>query len=147
LAAARDERIAACHAIHDGCGEPCGDIWIEQCDAAHRILAEHGPLSALDYLVGEKLMTYVATAEDHPEFARELPKFVAAVRELFGIEAIGTYVARMETRYREGQQAACDAGGGDDDAALIDGPEDWAKEAARLARIKGLLTTERLGTA
>ena len=68
------------------------DIWAEQSETARGILEAHGPLAALDYLVGEKLMTYVATAEGHPEFARELPKFVAAIRELFDTDVIGVYI-------------------------------------------------------
>lgn len=124
------------------------DIWAEQCEAARKVLADHGPLSALDYLVGEKLMTYVATAEQRPEFARELPKFVAKVREIFGTNAIAVYVAHMEKIYREGEQAAREAvANGDEDADLFDAPEEWTREGERLARLKELLTTDRLGTA
>jgi hypothetical protein len=124
------------------------DIWAEQSEAARGIMEAHGPLAALDYLVGEKLMTYVATAEDHPEFARELPKFVAAIREIFGTDAIAVYVGHMEKVYREGEEAAREAAdSGSEDADLFDGPEEWIKEGQRLARLKELLTTERLGTA
>ena len=35
---------------------------------------------------------------------------------------------------------------GDEDADLFDAPEEWVKEGERLARLKELLTTERLGT-
>lgn len=38
-------------------------IWIEQSDAARRIMREHDEVSALDYLIGEKLMVFVATAK------------------------------------------------------------------------------------
>ena len=31
------------------------------------------------YLVGEKLMTFADAAGDHPEFDRELPRFLAAI--------------------------------------------------------------------
>jgi hypothetical protein len=37
-------------------------------------------LTALDYLIGEKLLTYAESAVTRPEFARELPRFVAEVR-------------------------------------------------------------------
>jgi hypothetical protein len=56
------------------------DIWNEQCEAARGVRERHGVVSALDYLIGEKLMTYAETAVGRPEFARELPRFVAEIR-------------------------------------------------------------------
>ena len=125
------------------------DIWQKQCEAARRVLALHGSTSALDYLVGEKLMTFVATAEDHPEFARELPKFVAKVREIFGPDALAAYVASLEKIYLEGEAAAREAIAVDneEDAEVFDQPNEWVTEGRRLARIRDFLTTERLGTA
>jgi len=52
-----------------------------------------GAKSALDYLIGEKLITFAAAAEDHPEFAKELPKFLAAVWRVFNEYEIAGYVA------------------------------------------------------
>src|ERR1700730_4444824 len=46
------------------------DIWKEQCVAARSVRAQHGILSALDYLVGEKLLIYAETAVTRQEFAR-----------------------------------------------------------------------------
>ena len=43
------------------------DIWKEQCVAARSVRAQHGILSALDYLVGEKLLIYAETAVTRPE--------------------------------------------------------------------------------
>jgi hypothetical protein len=123
------------------------DIWIGQCAAARNVLEQHGPLSAMDYLIGEKLMTYVATAEDHPEFARELPKFVVEVCTIFGTEAIGTYVEHMEKVYREGEEAAQHAQATGDEDGPFDHPDEWRTEGRRLAQLKDLLTTTRLGTA
>jgi len=51
-------------------------IWIEQCDAAQTIRARFGLTAAFDYLVGEKLMSFASAAFRHPDFARELPRFV-----------------------------------------------------------------------
>ena len=48
------------------------DIWKEQCEAAHVVRDQHGVVSALDYLIGEKLMTYAETAVGRPEFARDI---------------------------------------------------------------------------
>jgi hypothetical protein len=44
------------------------DIWKGQCAAARSVRAQHGILSALDYLIGEKLLTYAETAVARPEF-------------------------------------------------------------------------------
>jgi hypothetical protein len=38
------------------------DIWKEQCMAARSVRIQHGILSSLDYLIGEKLLTYADTA-------------------------------------------------------------------------------------
>src|SRR5712691_9830003 len=71
------------------------DVWEQQCDAARTIRVQHGILSALDYLIGEKLMTYADTAVTRPEFARELPRFVAEVRDIFSAEEIRQYLDHL----------------------------------------------------
>jgi hypothetical protein len=68
-------------------------IWKEQCAAARNVRAQHGILSALDYLIGEKLLTY-ETSMTRPEFARELPRFVSEVRDIFSSEEIRHYLDR-----------------------------------------------------
>jgi hypothetical protein len=73
------------------------DIWKEQCRAARSVRAQHGVLSAPDYLIGEKLLSYAETAMTRPEFARELPRFVAEVRDIFTGERRST-VSRLRTR-------------------------------------------------
>jgi len=67
-------------------------IWEEQCRATKRIKRRFGAKSALDYLIGEKLITFAAVAEDHPEFAKELPRFLAAVWRVFNEYEIASYV-------------------------------------------------------
>lgn len=62
------------------------DVWVGQCAAAVRIREDHGVKDAFNYIVGEKLMVYAQTALIRPEFARELPRFVAEVRRLFSAE-------------------------------------------------------------
>ena len=54
-------------------------IWEEQCRATYEIKERFGIKSALDYLVGEKLLTFAHEANIDPEFAAELPRFQAAV--------------------------------------------------------------------
>ena len=72
------------------------DIWMEQCEAARRVREQHGVVAALDYLIGEKLMTFAETAASRPEFAAQLPRFVAEIRSLFKAEEIGLYVDHLE---------------------------------------------------
>jgi|SRR5580704_4958637 hypothetical protein len=72
------------------------DIWIEQCKAAQTIKTRFGVTAAFDYLVGEKLMNFVDAASRYPDFARELPQFVAEVRRLFTADEITTNLAQIE---------------------------------------------------
>ena len=58
-------------------------VWIEQCEAVQTIKARFGLTAAFDYLVGEKLINFVSAASTHPEFARELPRFVSEVGRMF----------------------------------------------------------------
>jgi hypothetical protein len=59
------------------------EIWIEQYDAAQGIKLRYGLKAAFDYLVAEKLLNFAEAAAEHPEFARELPRFVSQVRLMF----------------------------------------------------------------
>ncbi len=43
--------------------------WIEQCQATQGIRGHFGLHNALDYLIGEKLFSFVHASEQHPEFA------------------------------------------------------------------------------
>jgi len=71
-------------------------IWIEQCAATEDIREQFGTKNALDYLVGEKLFSFVEAAEKDADFAAELPAFVAAIRRLFSTEEIRTYLDHLE---------------------------------------------------
>jgi hypothetical protein len=120
------------------------DIWKEQCAAARSVRAQHGIHSALDYLIGEKLLTYAETAVTRPEFARELPRFVAEVRDIFDGEEIRPYLDHLERIAAiEDEQAANE----DDDESFGDSPDQRAAKRVRLAQLKELLTSPVLGTA
>jgi hypothetical protein len=67
-------------------------VWVEQCRATKAIKRRFGAKSALDYLVGEKLITFADAAREHPTFARELPKFLAAIWQVFNEYEIAGYV-------------------------------------------------------
>jgi hypothetical protein len=72
--------------------------WVAQCDAAHNIRHRFGLVSALEYLVGEKLLHFVDASERHPRFKRELPHFLAEIKRLFSLTELGSYVGGLERR-------------------------------------------------
>lgn len=76
-------------------------IWADQCRATKAIRRRFGAKSALDYLIGEKLMTFADAAKDDPEFAKELPRFLAAVWQMFNEYEIAGYVASRKPAARK----------------------------------------------
>ena len=117
------------------------DIWKEQCEAARDVRERHGLVSALDYLVGEKLMTFAETASTRSEFARELPRFVAEIRRMFDADEIKLYLELAD------EEALAAEPVDDDDDLLHSSPEQRATDRERLANLKSLLTLRVLGTA
>ncbi|WP_375264216.1 hypothetical protein [Palleronia sp.] len=77
------------------------NIWREQCDAAITIHARYGVQAALDYLIGEKLLHFTTAARKHPEFAEQLPFFVARLLQMFSRKVILRYIVDRETRLLE----------------------------------------------
>lgn len=121
------------------------DIWKDQCDAARSVREKFGVVKALDYLIGEKLMTFAEAAATRPEFARELPQFVGEIRRIFEHDEIRVYIEHLERMdaIREEEIAAEPEG----DDGLIDDPERREEARVRFARLKELLTSSILGTA
>jgi hypothetical protein len=117
------------------------EIWIEQCDAAQGIKLRYGIKAAFDYVVAEKLLNFFSAAAQHPEFARELPRFVSQVRRMFTPEEIRTHIARVE---REQSNKNIDVN--EDDELIADSPIAAAARAQQFATIKELLTATELGT-
>jgi hypothetical protein len=75
-------------------------VWIEQCRATVAIRRHFGAESALDYLIGEKLMMYADAAKRDPTFAKELPTFLATVWRIFNQYEIAGYVASRKPATR-----------------------------------------------
>src|SRR5437868_8990101 len=71
-------------------------IWVEQCEACATIRTRYSRRSAFDYLVIEKLTNFAEAATRYPDFARELPAFVAEVRRLFAPEELRTELERVK---------------------------------------------------
>jgi 5'-deoxynucleotidase YfbR-like HD superfamily hydrolase len=123
------------------------DIWKDQCEAARDVREHHGLVSALDYLVGEKLMTFAETASSRSEFARELPRFVAEIRRMFDADEIRLYLEHLERLQVADEEALAAERVVDDDDLLHSSPEQRAADRERLANLKSLLTLRVLGTA
>jgi hypothetical protein len=123
------------------------EIWIEQCDAAERIKRSYGLKAAFDYLVAEKLLNFADAAVRRPEFARELPRFVARVRRMFTQHEMLTHLARIEREQSEQSADIADDDAFDNEDELIfESPASAAERVRRLTTIKELLTAAELGT-
>ncbi len=75
-------------------------IWVKQCRATKGIRRRFGAKNALDYLIGEKLVAFAHEAEHQPGFARELPRFLAAIWQVFNQYELAGYVASQKTSTR-----------------------------------------------
>jgi hypothetical protein len=117
-------------------------IWIEQCDAAQTIKARFGLTAAFDYLVGEKLMSFASAASRHPDFARELPRFVSEVRRMFTPDEIGAQLAQIERSQNDGKVDVLE----EEDDLLREGPATVAERVRQFILVKELLTAPMLGT-
>ena len=100
---------------------------------------------ALDYLIGEKLMDYAEMAVTRPEFARELPSFVAEIRSIFSADEIRAYLEHLD-RMRSLDDETLSAESPGDDLS-IETPEERTAATERFRRLKELLTSTVLGTA
>jgi hypothetical protein len=75
-------------------------VWIEQCRATRTIRQRFGAKSALDYLIGEKLVMFADAAKRDPTFAKELPRFLAAIWQMFNQYEIAGYIASRKPATR-----------------------------------------------
>ena len=116
------------------------NIWIEQCEAAQTIKARFGLTAAFDYLVGEKLMSFASAASRHPDFARELPRFVSEVRRMFTPDEIGAQLAQIERSQDERNVDVLE------EDLLREGPAAVAEYVQQFMLVKELLTAPMLGT-
>lgn len=118
-------------------------IWMEQCAATEGIREHFGLESALDYLIGEKLFSFVMAAEQDPDFGRELPAFVAEIQRLFGAEQIRAYLDHLEhTKYLAPPEPDLERDDLDEESEedpWLDNPILGAEELLRFSRIRQLL--------
>jgi hypothetical protein len=76
-------------------------IWLRQCRATKSIRKHFGAKSALDYLISEKLLAFAQEAEHRSEFAKELPRFLAAIWRVFNQYELAGYVATQNPPTRK----------------------------------------------
>ena len=116
-------------------------MWIEQCEAAQTIKVRFGLKAAFEYLVGEKLLNFSEASFRHPDFVRELPRFVSEVRRMFTHNEIEAQLAYIE-RAQNGKDT--DDLEGDD--PLRESPAAAAERFQLFSLLKELLTATTLGT-
>src|SRR5215467_2420248 len=129
------------------------EVSIEQCEAANEIKRRYGLRAAFDYLVAEKLLNFADAATTYPEFARELPRFVARVRALFAVEEMRAHLKRIELEQRE-HEAYINARDEfeeqdeqlEEDAPSLESTAVAAERARQFGVIAELLTAAELGT-
>ena len=118
-------------------------IWIEQCAATEDIRQRFGLESALDYLIGEKLFSFVEASEQDPLFAQELPAFVAEIRRLFTAGEIRAYLDGLErTKFLAPAEPDLERDALDHEAEeepWPDNPVLGAQELLRFSRVRQLL--------
>ena len=118
-------------------------IWIDQCDATAGIRDHFGLENALDYLIGEKLFTFLMASERDAQFAAEVPAFVAEIRRIFTAEEIRDYLDHVErTKYLAPPDPELEIDDLDEeieDELWPENPVMGAEELLRFSRVRQLL--------
>lgn len=120
--------------------------WLEQCRVTTTIKERYGLKSAFDYLVSEKLLDFARTAEQEPELARQLPRFVSEVRRIFEADEIRFQLARVEHEQEAQKLVSHDEEFSDGDELFREDPEISAARTRSFMLIKQLLLAPQLGT-
>ena len=87
---------------------------------------------------------FAEAAAHRPEFARELPRFVARVRDLFTPEELETHIARIEHELMVHEALSPEIE--EEDDPFRENPEAAAGRARQFSTIRELLTATQLGT-
>jgi hypothetical protein len=96
--------------------------------------------NALDYLIGEKLFTFVTASEQDPDFVAELPEFVTAIRRLFAPGEIREYLNHLEqTKFLAPLEPEIDDADEEEEEPWPANPVRAAEELLRFSRIRQLL--------
>ena len=123
-------------------------MWIDQCAATEDIRDHFGLSNALDYLIGEKLFSFLRAAEQDPLFAAEVPDFIREIQRFFTAEVIRDYLDRLEkAKYlapldldlEMDDLNEFDDPDEDETAPWLENPVMGAEELLRFARVRQLL--------
>jgi len=118
-------------------------VWIDQCAATEDIRESFGLKNALDYLIGEKLFTFLMASEQDAEFAAEVPAFINQIRRIFTAEEIRAYLDHLErTKFLAPPDPVMDIDDPDDEMEGEPWPENpvmGAEELLRFSRGRQLL--------
>ena len=118
-------------------------IWIDQCNATEGIRDQFGLENALDYLIGEKLFTFLMASEADAQFAAEVPAFVADIRRIFTPAEVNAYLGQLErTKYLVPPDPDLEIDDLDDEIEDDPWPENpvmGAEELLRFSRVRQLL--------
>jgi hypothetical protein len=68
------------------------DFIESRCAAARNILVDFGPDKALGYLIGEKFLSFLGTADRDDEWRQAIPTFVAEIKAIFEGWQIASYL-------------------------------------------------------
>jgi hypothetical protein len=118
-------------------------IWEEQLTAALGMKERLGPKKALGYLIGEKLLNFIEASDTRPEFASELPAFVAAIKEHFASKELQDYLGNVKRVGALGHIVESDEAYEEfRKADARDNPVAAAEDAILLERAKKLLLDE-----
>jgi len=118
-------------------------IWIDQCAATEGIRERFGLKDALNYLIGEKLFSFLHAAERDPLFAAEIPAFISEIRRLFTAQEIHDYLDHLERiRYLAPQDVDLEPELDEDleeEKDWLENPVMGAEELLRFSRARELL--------
>jgi hypothetical protein len=117
-------------------------VWIDQCAPTEDIRESFGRGKALDYLIGEKLFTFLMASEQDPEFAAEVPAFVHEILRIFTAAEICAYLDHLErTKFLAPLDPDPDIEDPDDeiDEPWRENPVMGAEELLRFSRVRQLL--------
>jgi len=96
----------------------------------------------LDYLIGEKLFTFLMVSERDPSFAAQLPAFVAEIRRIFSVAEIDDYLDHLErAKFLAPQELDLETDDLDEDLdePWLENPIMGAEELLRFSRVRQLL--------
>jgi hypothetical protein len=75
------------------------ETWQDKCEAAREVKENFGTENALKYLIGEKFLDFLDTAERLKDYRAEIPDFAAEIKDIFEQWQIADHLERA--RHRE----------------------------------------------